>query len=290
MKAKIAYFGGEPLGVPILEKLLQAEILPELVVCSPDRPAGRGMHLVPPGVKSLAQKHEIEVFQPESYKDEVVRKKLEETPWDLFVVVAYNFILPKWLLDLPKKGCINVHPSLLPALRGPSPIRTAILNNEPNSVGVTVMLLDQKMDTGPILEQEVYVPETWPVPGPQLDQALAELGGNLLAKVIPEWLTDRLEPQKQDHTLATYTKKFVKGENELHFDPYNPPDGEEAMEVLCKINAWTGIGDTFFMHQHKRIKIKDAGLTAGGELALISVVPEDKKEMSFSAFLQSLST
>jgi len=287
-KPKIAFFGGEPLGVTALEKLHEAGIIPDLVVCSPDRRAGRGLRLVPPSVKIWAESHNIEVFQPESYKDDAAREKLEAEEWDLFVVVAYNFILPKWLLDIPKKGCLNVHPSLLPALRGPSPIRTAILQNEPENVGVTVMLLDTKMDTGPILEQEVFIPEMWPMSGPALDTELASLGGELLAEVIPAWLNDQLSPQEQDHDMATYTKKFVKGDNELTLDLNHLPIGDEAMEALCKINAWSGIGDTFFMHEGARIKIKAAGLTASGSLELISVIPEGKKEMPFASFTQSI--
>ena len=289
-KTKIAFFGGEPLGVPVLRKLYQAGITPNLIVCSPDRKAGRGLSVTKPPVKEWAEKHDVEVFQPESYKDESVRQKLAETEWDLFVVVAYNFILPKWLLEIPIRGSLNVHPSLLPELRGPSPIRTAILENNPDAIGVTVMLLDEKMDTGPILEQEAYLPEQWPIEGTELDEKLADIGGSLLAEVIPAWLDDALSPQEQDHDSATYTKVFNKGENELDLDPLHLPKGDDAVAILSKIYAWQGIGDTFFMHGEKRVKVKTASLSEDGLLDIETVVPEGKKEMTFQSFLQSLSS
>ncbi len=285
---KIVFFGGEPLGIPALEALAAAGIIPQLIVCSPDRPAGRGLPLVPPAVKQWAQTQNIEVFQPENYQDESAKQKLFATEWDLFVVVAYNFILPKWLLELPKKGCLNVHPSLLPALRGPSPIRTAILQNQPEAVGVTVMLLDEKMDTGPILQQQAYQPKVWPISGPILDGELAAQGGKLLAQVTPAWLAGEIEPKSQNHELATYTKMFKKGANELHISPLALPSGAEAFSLLCKIKAWEGIGDTFFVHNDKRIKIKAAGLSADSSLELYRVVPEGKAEMDFNSYLQSL--
>lgn len=278
------------MGVPVLEKLLDAGIVPQLVICSPDRRAGRGLRLVPPKVKELAVTHSIEVFQPESLRDTAVRQRFEDTDWDLFVVVAYNHILPESLITLPKKGCVNLHPSLLPALRGPSPIRTAILNNQPEVVGVSIMLLDEKMDHGPILEQAAYEPRQWPIPGTELDSELADMGGLLLAETIPDWLIDAISPQEQEHNLATYTKKFNKGENELDIDPHNLPSGQTAQMTLCKIHAWVGIGDTFFVYKGKRIKVKTADLTDTGQLRLQTVIPEGKSVMSFDSYVQSLAS
>lgn len=288
MKPKFVFFGGEPLGVPALAALKEADLLPELIVCSPDRPAGRGMELVSPPVKQWAQTNNIPVYQPESYQDEAVKERLNSDTWDLFVVVAYNFILPKWVLALPTHGCINVHPSLLPALRGPSPIRTAILENKPSDVGVTVMLLDQKMDTGPILKQ-IAIPMTdWPVRGPVLDTQLANTGGQLLAETIPHWLNGAITPQEQDNTKATYTSLFKKGDNEIKLNPRALPTGPEAIKLLCKICAWEGIGDTFFVYENTRIKIKTADLAADGSLQLQRIVPAGKREMDFSTYLQTL--
>ncbi|MCA9804919.1 MAG: methionyl-tRNA formyltransferase, partial [Cyanobacteria bacterium HKST-UBA02] len=126
-RPNVVFFGGEPLGVPALDALYNEGVIPNVVITNPDRPQGRRMVLTPPPTKVRAIGYGIPVFQPDSYNASTTREWFETTSWDLFVVVAYNFILPKWLLELPKYGTLNVHPSLLPKLRGASPIRSAIL-------------------------------------------------------------------------------------------------------------------------------------------------------------------
>lgn len=287
---KFVFFGGEPLAVPVLNKLKENNLTPSLIVCNPDRKSGRGQKLTPPPVKVWAEKEGIEVFQPETYKDDSAKLKLSESDWDLFVVVAYNFILPLWLLEIPQKGVLNVHPSLLPKLRGASPIRTAIKDNLPDDVGVTVMLLDKEMDHGPILEQEqLQLDESnWPMSGDKLDRVLANLGGELLAEVIQAWMYDELLPQEQDHEMATYCSKLDKADSELNINPLKLPAGREATKILHTIYAFAGIGDTYFIHGGRRIKIKEAKLTDGGTLHIQRVVPEGKKEIDFNDFLKSI--
>lgn len=288
---KFAYFGGEPLGVPVLEELKANNLLPDLIVCNPDRPVGRSQEMTAPPLKIWAQKHGIEVLQPTSYKNPEDLKVLTEQDWEVFLVVAYNFILPQWFLELPKKGVLNVHPSLLPSLRGASPIRTAIKENLVNDIGVTIMLLDEEMDHGPILEQEQFLPNAskWPLPGPVLDGFLGKMGGRLLADVLPAWVRDELSPQEQDHAVATYCKKISKADGELNINPLKTPVGKYATICWHTIQALEGIGGTFFMHNDKRIKITKAELTDGGSLRLLRVIPEGKSEMDFSQYLQSLS-
>jgi methionyl-tRNA formyltransferase len=285
-----AYFGGEPLGVLVLEELKKVSLLPNLIVCNPDKPVGRDQVLTSPPLKVWAEKHDIEVLQPSSYKDQEKLSRLSAQSWDVFVVVAYNFILPDWFLALPKKGVLNVHPSLLPSLRGASPIRTAIKENLVNDIGVTVMLLDAEMDHGPILEQEQFVPNAnkWPIAGPQLDEFLAKMGGRLLADVLPAWVNDELSPQEQDHEAATYCGKLKKADSELTINPHKLPAGKYATICWHTIQAFAGIGETFFIHDQKRVKITKAELTNGGSLRLLRVIPEGKSEMDFSAYLQSL--
>lgn len=286
---KFAYFGGEPLAVPVLEKLAKANLIPSLIVCSPDRPTGRKQILTPPPAKVWAQEHNIEVAQPETYKDnEFIKEKLTAKDWDVFVVVAYNFILPQWLLDIPRRGTINVHPSLLPKLRGASPIRTALLENLPSEVGVSVMLLDEKMDHGPILKQIEFDFEncSWPLSGPILDKKLADMGGELLAEVLPAWVGDELSPQEQDHKEASYCGRFNKDDSELKIDPANLPAGEAGRRAWYAINAFAGIGETFFNHNGKRVKIVKADFV-GGRLQILRVVPEGKKEIEFSDYLKN---
>ena len=288
-KLTIAYFGGEPIGVPVLNELEKVGIMPSLIVCNPDRPAGRKQILTAPPVKQWAQERNIEVFQPETLKDKGALTPLTETKFDLFVVVAYNKILPTWIIELPKNKTINVHPSLLPLLRGASPIRTAILENM-KETGVTIMLMDEKMDHGPILAQEtITIPDSqWPIAGKVLDEKLAVAGGQLLAKTIPEWVRGDITPIEQAHENATYCGKIEKEMAELNIDPHNLPTREDAYPTLLKIKAYDGWPIAFFIHAGKRIKITQASLSADGSLVVERVIPEGKSEMSFDSFVRSL--
>lgn len=284
---RFVYFGGEPLGVPVLEALLAVGLRPELVVCNPDRPTGRSQDMTAPPVKQCALAAQIPVLQPNSLKDKQSLSELTDTKWDLFVVVAYNKILPEWLVDFPTYKTLNVHPSLLPKLRGPSPIRSAIVRDEPSAIGVSIMLMDAEMDHGPILAQEKYTidPVAWPIDGRVLDTALAARGGAVLAQTIPAWIAGTLTAQPQQHTIATYTAKLSKTDGELHIDPHDLPSGDIAREILCKIRGLAGWPGTFFFYNGKRIKIAKAELV-NDQLRLLAVVPEGKREQSFTDWLQ----
>jgi methionyl-tRNA formyltransferase len=286
---RFVYFGGEPLGVPVLEELEHAGLRPGLIVCNPDRPVGRKQVLTPPPVKTWAEQRSIEVYQPDSYKGEGPRAKLAAQAWDLFVVVAYNSILPQWVLDIPTHGVLNVHPSLLPKLRGASPIRSAILRDERESIGVTVMLMDAQMDHGPILAQQPLPISdgNWPVPGPELDEALARSGGALLASTVAQWLSGSIEPQPQDHNAASYCGKLTKADSELTIDPHHLPQGAAAWDAWLKINAFAGIGDTFFIHEGQRVKVKTAEYV-DSRLELVTVTPEGRGPTDFAQYVRSL--
>ena len=288
---KIAYFGGEPLGVPALEALYKEKIIPELIICNPDRPSGRGQQLTPPPIKIWAGKHAIETFQPGSFDEDANLELLSERgPWDLFIVVAYNHILPKWLIELPKYKTINLHPSLLPKLRGPSPIRTAILENRPEQLGVSIMLMDEEMDHGPLLAQESFKidEDAWPVNGDVLDKKMSIVGGELLAQTVKQWVEQKISPVDQNHNEATYTKKMTKAMAEISLDPLSLPTGEEAQQLLFKIKAMRGFPGTFFFYQEKRIKITDAEIDSAGKLKPLSVIPEGKKETDFTTWQSTL--
>jgi len=290
-KPRIAYFGGEPLGVPVLEELYLTGITPDLIVASPDKPVGRKQVITPPPVKVWAVEKEIEVYQPESYKGDAaqaVKETLSSSDWDIFVVVAYNHILPQWLLDIPKHGVINLHPSMLPFLRGASPIRTAIKDDLRDQIGVTIMQMDATMDTGPILDQMPMIisDENWPIPGPKLDLALARMGGAMLADVLREYLAGEIIPQDQDHTMATYCSRLTKADSELELNPRKLPTSNKARQAWLKINAFMGIGDTWFMHEGKRIKIKEAEFSMG-KLRLLTVIPEGKPAIDFDTWHQA---
>ena len=269
----------------VLDELAASGLVPALVVCNPDAPVGRKHVMTAPATKVWAEAHQVPVFQPTTLRDRAALTPLTETDWDLFVVVAYGKLIPEWLLDVPKHKTINLHPSLLPNLRGASPIRSAILEDM-RETGVTVMLLDAAMDHGPILAQtSANITETeWPLSGHELDMRLARQGGKLLADTIPNWIAGTITPTEQDHTTATFCTKIDKSMSELTLDPYNLPTGDEAYQTLLKIHAFDGWPETFFMYEGKRIKIKNATLSANGTLVITQIVPEGKNEIGWQSY------
>ncbi|MBP9749267.1 MAG: methionyl-tRNA formyltransferase [Candidatus Pacebacteria bacterium] len=280
----IAFFGTPTLAVWVLEELHAQGIEPNLVVTTPDKPTGRRLTLTPPPVKVWADAHDIPVLQTASLKDPNAVSELANTPWDLFIVAAYNIILPRWVLDLPRHGVLNVHPSLLPKLRGPSPVRSAILHDAHDAIGVSIMCLDEQIDHGPLVAQATVELPEWPVRGSILDEILFREGGRLLGEVIPLWITHAITPEEQDHARATFTKKFIKEDGEL--DRTQTPYQQYLQ--FCAMDGWPG---TFYHHTRTdtgasvRVKILDATYTQNS-FEITRVVPEGKKEMSYEAFLR----
>ena len=273
------FFGTPELSVHVLDKLETSGYVPTLIITAPDKPQGRKMLVTPPPVKEWARARDIDCWQPEHVKDPSIIAELTNTEWEFFVVAAYGQILPKELIDIPKHGVLNVHPSLLPRFRGPSPVRSQILENE-KVVGVSIMLLDEEMDHGPILAQARIEPEEWPISGSLLENILFDAGGELLAETIPEWITGKITPEEQDHSKATVTKKLTKedGRIDLADDPY---------QNYLKINALDGWPGTYFFAEKNgkeiRVKIVDAAFE-NGILTILRVIPEGKKEMDYSDF------
>ncbi len=282
--ASIVFFGTPQLSVWVLEELKAAGIVPALIVTAPDTPQGRNLKLEPTPVKAWAQENDVPVLEAPSLKDRATIPELANSEWDLFIVAAYNFILPQWLLDLPKHGTLNVHPSLLPKLRGPSPVRSAILRDQKDAVGVSVMLLDAQIDHGPIVAQATVELENWPIAGHILDELLFREGGRLLAEVVPLWLDGKITPEEQNHDQATFSKKFTKEDGllDLNDDPY------KNYLKFCAFDGWPG---TYFFVTHKakqlRVKITDAAYQ-DQEFAIKKVIPEGKKEVGYNEFLKSL--
>jgi len=282
-KPTIAFFGTPHLAVYVLEELEAEGIVPDVVVTAPDRPAGRKLVRTPPPVKLWAEEREIAVLQPERLKHEADAPEIANSEWDLFVVAAYSIIVPPWILSLPKHRVLNVHPSLLPKLRGPSPIRSAILHDLRADVGVSIIELDQEVDHGPIVAQaRVELPE-WPVRGNHLDELLFREGGRLLAECIPLWCAGTITAEPQDDGAATFTKKFAKADGELDLSG----DPHENYRTFCAMEGWPG---TFFFAELQdgtriRVKIADATLRDGAFVPL-RVIPEGKKEMAYQDFLR----
>ena len=279
---KIAFFGTPEIASIVLEELKIANIIPNLIITNPDAPVGRKQILTPPPVKIWAQNQSIPVTQPLSLKNPDLLPEITDQEWDLFIVVAYGKIIPNWLLAKPKFGTINVHPSLLPKLRGASPIRSAILNDIKDT-GVTIMLMDEELDHGPILYQEKtpIADELWPIDGQELDKIMAHQGGRVLAKIIPDYIQGRVSLTPQNHSQATFCTKITKDMSEITIDPYSLPEGEVAHKILLKIRAFAGWPETFFIHNGKRYKIKQAKIS-NNKLEILRVVPEGKTETDFS--------
>lgn len=278
------YFGTPALSVIVLESLHKHGFSPTLVVTNPDAPVGRKMIMTPSPVAAWATEHDVPTLKPTTLKDPLVEESLRAAQAEFFVVAMYGKIIPAPILALPNFGSLNVHPSLLPKLRGPSPVRTAILENM-NPTGVTIMLLTPGMDEGPILAQkEMPIPkEKWPISGAKLDTLLATEGAELLASTIPGLLDGSITPQEQKHEDATYSKMITKemGLINLANDPY---------KNLLKIRAFEGWPGTYFFHEkdgtQTRIKIVDAEIM-DGKLSLLRVIPEGKNEISYETFLKS---
>lgn len=180
------------------------------VVTQPDKPKGRGYTLTPPPVKVYAMKHGFEVFQPTTLKDGAFAPTLEMLAPDMIVVVAYGKILPKYVLDYPKYGCINVHGSLLPKYRGAAPMQRAIMDGDKIS-GVTTMYMAEGLDTGDMLiktEVEILEDDNFE----SVHDKLGEAGARLLVETVEAAKAGTLKPQKQDDSLATYAAKIDKAE------------------------------------------------------------------------------
>ncbi|MDQ3076843.1 MAG: methionyl-tRNA formyltransferase [bacterium] len=281
MKPSFIFFGTSDYAVIVLEALIAEGYIPKLVVTTPDKPAGKHLKLTPPPVKSSAEKHNLEIIQPEKLKDPAVLEKIKNYNPDLSIVVAYGKIIPQAIIDLPKYKTLNLHASLLPKLRGASPIETAILTNEKNT-GVTIMLIDELMDHGPVIMQKEVVVEPWPPTASELGERIVGHGAELLINIIPQWIKGKITPQSQDHTLATYTKKIEKvdGLIDLTNDPY---------KNFLKIQAYADWPKTFFFVEKNgkkvRVIIKKAEYK-DGILSILRVVPEGKKEIEYTDFMK----
>jgi len=277
-----AFLGTSEFAVKILEKLIENGYIPYLIVTVPDRPKGRKMILTPPPVKQLIAngKWQIEIAQPE--KLSAISHQLSAVRPDLFIVADYGKIIPKSVLDLPKYGTINVHPSLLPKFRGPSPIQSFILSGE-EKTGVTIMLMDEEVDHGAILSQQKYQGSTLILP--KMEENLAELGGEMLVEVIPKWINGEIKAQEQDHGLATFTKKIAKEDGLVDLKKDNP---ETIYGKFLAFQPWPGI--YYFTQKdgkNMRVIITDMELK-DGKLEIKKVKLEGKNEMSFDVFSKSL--
>ena len=205
---KVVFMGTPDFAVGTLEEIVKAGHEVAAVVTQPDKPKGRGKTLMPTPVKEAALKYEIPVYQPLKVRAEAFVKVLEGIAPDIIVVAAFGQIISKEILELPKYGCINVHASLLPAYRGAAPIQWAVINGDKES-GVTIMQMDEGLDTGDMLLKTV-VPLDEKETGGSLFDKLSKAGADLLLKTLDALENGTVTPQKQGESPTAYAKMLTK--------------------------------------------------------------------------------
>ncbi len=258
MSKKIVYMGTPEFAVPPLQRLLELdEYKITGVICQPDRPSGRHLQLAVPPVKQLALEHGLTVLQPEKVRTAEFLAELAQLEPDVIVTAAYGRILPRTVLDLPPFGCLNVHASLLPAYRGAAPIQWSIVRGE-QETGITFMLMDEGMDTGPILAQESLV-ITDDMNAGQLSEQLAQLGARLLPQVLADWLAGRIQPQAQDETKAFAIPLLKRRDGELDWS-------KSAQAVYNQIRGFYPWPGSYTWCGKKRMKIHRAQINHDPEL------------------------
>jgi methionyl-tRNA formyltransferase len=288
---KILFMGTAELACPCLLALAGRQLVG--VITQPDRPKGRDLQLTPPPVKVTAQQLNLPVFQPPKMRDPEAVELVRWLKPDLIAVVAYGQILPASVLEIPPKGCINVHTSLLPRWRGASPIQSAILHGD-SMTGVTTMYLNEGMDEGDIIFQktEPILPDDTSA---KLHDRLAKLGASLLVETVDAIERGSAPRTPQDPAAVTYARKFAKEDGRVDWT-------KPAVEIERQVRAfdpWPG-AFTFLdnlMLKLWRVELAEGNLEPGelkgelvgtgrGCLRLLEVQPAGKKRMGYDVFLR----
>jgi methionyl-tRNA formyltransferase len=266
MGLSVVFMGTPDFAVPSLVLLIANLYQVVAVYSQPDKRLGRRSQLVPPPVKRLAMDHRIPVVQPETLDTSRALEELAGFSPELIVVVAYGRILPSKILSLPKFGCLNLHPSLLPRHRGSSPIANALLCGD-GLTGVTVILMDAGLDSGPILAQrEVAV-------SPQdttrsLTPKLSQVGAELLLKSLPLWIEGKINPQPQDESQVTFSKMLTKEDGEIDWKL----PAVQLWRCIRAFDPWPGC---YTWWKGGRLKVCEAvPLGGGGEVGKVIIMKE----------------
>ena len=273
---KFVFFGTPRFAAIVLGRLIDKGFPPVAVVTNPDRPVGRKQVMTPPIAKTICRKLNpgIPVLQPEKIDEEFL-KTLRDIGADFFLVAAYGKILSKTLLDIPRLGTIGVHPSLLPSLRGSTPIQTAILNGL-DETGVSLFVVDEKMDHGPIVMRktlEIHSHDNTE----SLSDRLASLGADMVAEIIPSM--EDITPTEQDESEATFTTKISSADAFIESDDILKAEMEDedlADVIDRKIRAYSPEPGAWTMKDGKRMKILDSAIE-DGLLKIKSIQFEGKK-------------
>ncbi len=244
---RILFMGTPEFAVPCLNALIDSEHQVVGVVTQPDKPVGRGHKLTPPPVKKCAMEYGVEVFQPETLKNSAFSEELERLNPELIVVVAYGKILPEYILNYPKHGCINIHASLLPKYRGAGPIQWSVINGE-KKTGITSMKMEKGLDTGDMLlrcETEIGEYET----ADELHDRLMVMGSDLLIETVKALEAGTLKPEKQNHEESSYAPMISKETAKIDWS-------RSAEEIICLIygmNSWP-VAHTLYMGDVMKVR------------------------------------
>lgn len=254
-EVRIVFMGSPTFAVPSLRALHAAGYDLRGVITQPDRPAGRGRRLSRPPAKTVALELGLPVLQPESLKDEDIRESLRDLRPDLFVVAAYGKILPRAVLDIPARGSVNVHASILPRWRGASPIAAAILAGDPVT-GVTIMEMAPHMDAGAVIATATIPIGPGDTTG-SLEARLAGLGARTLIEVLLPWYNGTLVATSQDEAAATYCSLVSKSDGHLRA----AMSAVEAERAVRAYNPWPG---AFVLYRDRRLAIWAASVAPAG--------------------------
>jgi len=266
------------------------------VVTTQDKPVGRKQILTPSPVKKWAQQNNLSVLQPEKIKSPEWTNKIKELAPDLIILTAYGQIVPEAILEMPKYGALNIHPSLLPKYRGASPIQATILNGD-KETGVTIILMDEEMDHGDIVAKLKVKSQKLKVTYKELSEKLADVGAELLIKTLPDWISGKIKAGPQDHSQATFCKIIKKEDGKIDWNK----SAEEIEKQIRAYSVWPTtytqnlkileadlenkktdkiIGEVF-LDENKNLCVQ----TGDGILILKQVQLEGKKPMPIKDFL-----
>lgn len=278
-----AFFGSSIFSVMVLNELKSKGLMPNLVVTIEDKPRGRKMIVTDEEVKVWANTNNIPYLQLKTLKSEISEQAIFDhfkTGADVFVVTHYGKMIPDSILNFPKYNTLNIHPSLLPKLRGASPIKSAILSE--NETGVTIIKLDSEMDHGPVLIEKKAETTDWPPYELDLKEILAKLGAGMLAEALPKWISGELTATEQNHSEATFCTKIEKKDGELNLS-------DNADTNLRKIRAFHEWPGAYFFEtdgsQKTRVIVKKAHIE-NNDLIFDRIIPEGKKEMDYKDYLR----
>jgi methionyl-tRNA formyltransferase len=294
---RILFMGSPQFAIPGLRALASNYNLIG-VLTQPDRPAGRGKKLRPSPVKVVSEELHLNILQPRRLRDDDSIQQIQELQPDLIIVAAYGQILPQKILDIPSHGSLNIHASLLPRWRGAAPIQAAILHGD-EETGISIMLMNAGLDTGPVLSQTKLTIETHETAG-DLSNRLAAAGADLLIETLPDYLKGEIKPTPQDDRLATYAPMIKKSEGALDFS-------KTSTQLSNQVRAFEPWPTSYFSWEGQRIVVKKAYAkawkkyepgcvilvepypaitTSDGVLVLEEIHPAGRKVMSGEAFLR----